>query len=834
MSEDMEITLYGKKQREHLKQRAVVLSAIGKIFSEMYYIDLTNNTLQDINAQNTGAADHGDAVDARETLRKLADTQAVGAFRPIMRNFQDYDTLDARLGKRPIISQEYLNEDKDWIRCSIMPAERDADGRNLAVVYVARTITAEKKELESQDGLIQALAIPYENIYTVNSATGEAVCYRMGQTMNERYGHKFAAGDYEENICNYIDHDVLEEDRWLFARLRHLKDVNELLSENKTYYFNYRVFRNEETRYYQCQLVKPDADRNEFVVGFKYVDDEKRQEFAQQRKLEEALDGLERANTALKEEMAISGALSQEYHSLFKIDAVTGRMSIYRTDGIGMDSKTLENLMKLGIYDGGIVDKYIDSFVAPEDQERVRNATRLSVLQEKVPDKGLYKVGFRRILNGISSYYEMNTIKITDANGHVTFIMGMRDVDDRVKKERMQEMELQKAYVAAETANKAKTEFLFNMSHDIRTPMNAIIGFTDLLEKHLDDKEVVQDYIKKIKTSNEVLLSLINNVLEMARIESGKERLDETRENAFDFLHSVFLLFDSQMKEKGIHFIRSIQVEHPDVMVDKTKMREILLNILSNALKYTPTGGTITMTLAEKPSAQAGYVAYETVVEDTGIGMSKEFLPHIFEDFSREHSSTDSRITGTGLGTAIVKRLVDLMQGEIKVESELGKGTKITLLMRHRIAGENDTKQPGEGLADYRDGDFAGKRILLAEDNDLNAEIAVEVLKEAGFQVERAEDGIICVDMIEKAASDYYDLILMDIQMPNMDGYKATRVIRSLPDKRKAMIPIIAMTANAFDEDRKNALRAGMNGHIAKPIHVDELFSLLAEILKIS
>lgn len=569
-----------------------------------------------------------------------------------------------RLGDKGIISQEYVDNKGDWIRSSIMPAERDEQGRNISVVCVCRPITAEKKELVSQDNLIQALAIPYENIYTVNADTGEAVCYRMGQTMQERYGHKFAVGDYEENIRSYIDNDVLEEDRELFAPLRLMQGVNKLLSDRKTYYFNYRVFRNDEIRYYQCQLVKPVAGGNEFVVGFKDVDEEKRKELIQQHRLEDALAALEKANVALQEEMAISEALSQEYHSLFKIDATTGAMSIYRTDGIGMKMETLKKLMKLGVYDGGILDKYIDSFVALEDKERVRNSTRLSVLQEKVPDKGLFKIGFRRILDGESSYYEMNTVKIKDKEGMVTFIMGMRDVDaevrsqlkqtremeiqreiieglsseyfsvllvdlkteqvavfreegingqriaafcqdnnncwsgiissyarelvsdtsrsefmeklsldyirsrekeysliyeyveesgivyyqlkvafvhksdgttaaiiatrnvdDLIKKERLQEMELQKAYVAAEAASKAKTDFLFNMSHDIRTPMNAIIGFTTLLEKHLDDKDTMQNYIAKIKTSNEFLLSLINNVLEMARIESGKEYL---------------------------------------------------------------------------------------------------------------------------------------------------------------------------------------------------------------------------------------------------------------------------------------------------------------------
>ena len=340
------------------------------------------------------------------------------------------------------------------------------------------------------------------------------------------------------------------------------------------------------------------------------------------------------------------------------------------------------------------------------------------------------------------------------------------------------------------------------------------------------------DYIAKIKTSNEFLLALINNVLEVARIESGKERLDESAENIHDFLQSVFVLFDSQMQQKGIEFVKAVQVEHPNVIFDQTRVREILLNLLSNALKYTSAGGTVTMTVEEIPSEYSGYVTYRTVIEDTGIGMSEEFLPHIFEDFSREHSSTESRVSGTGLGTAIVKKLVDLMHGKIEVESKLGEGSRFTLTMRHQIADEKDTKQTRKTVKGYRVEDFVGKRILLAEDNELNAEIAIAILEEVGFIIERAEDGVICVNMVEKAESDHYNLILMDIQMPNMDGYKATQVIRSLPDKKKAAIPIIAMTANAFEEDRRNAFKAGMNGHIAKPIHVGELFSLLAEMIK--
>ena len=300
-----------------------------------------------------------------------------------------------------------------------------------------------------------------------------------------------------------------------------------------------------------------------------------------------------------------------------------------------------------------------------------------------------------------------------------------------------------------------------------------------------------------------------------------------TASSAHLFYHAICTLFDTQMNEKGIIFRHSLKIRHRNIMIDATKMREILLNILSNALKYTPTGNSVTMTVTELPSEREGYAVYQTVIKDTGIGMSEEFLSHMFEYFSRERTTTESGVSGTGLGTAIVKKLVDLMHGTIDIESKLGEGTKITLKMSHQITENQDVQQNFQNEREYNTRDFTGKRILLAEDNDLNAEIAIAILGEHGIAAERAEDGIVCMNMIEKADADYYDLILMDIQMPNMDGYKATKLIRQLPDKKKSKIPVIAMTANAFEEDKRNAIAAGMNGHIAKPIQVDKLLEII-------
>lgn len=400
-------------------------------------------------------------------------------------------------------------------------------------------------------------------------------------------------------------------------------------------------------------------------------------------------------------------------------------------------------------------------------------------------------------------------------------------------KDILHEEELEKAAIEARMANEAKTRFLFYMSHDIRTPMNAIIGFADLLEKHLDDKKRVIDYISKIKHSSSFLLSLINYVLEMARIESGKATLKTETGDLKNLVNTLNDVFEPSIEEKKLQYTCNLKVENPYVHCDKTKLREILLNVISNSIKYTPEGGSVTVDITEEGhDAEKKVSFYRFTIEDTGIGMSKEYLPHIFEEFSRENTSTESKVIGTGLGLPIVKSLVDLMGGTIEVSSEVTVGTKTIIILPFLVSEEEcknavQEQQESTKLLAL----LMGKRILLAEDNELNAEIAITILEEEGLKVEWAEDGIKCLEMLKKVPEDYYDMILMDIQMPNMDGYRTTEEIKSLPDKR-AQIPIVAMTANVFDEDKKKAYEAGMNGYIAKPIDTKAIFSTLGEILQ--
>ena len=401
----------------------------------------------------------------------------------------------------------------------------------------------------------------------------------------------------------------------------------------------------------------------------------------------------------------------------------------------------------------------------------------------------------------------------------------------RKQREKLYTEEIRKSAEKARKANEAKTRFLFNMSHDIRTPMNAIVGFSGLLEKSLHDEKKSLGYIKKIRVSSDILLTIINQVLEMARIESGKITLNPESVNIREMVEAMNTVFESSLTKKSLEYQCSLNVVHDQILCDKTKMEEIILNVVSNSIKYTNPHGKITVSIDELDSEDEKNANYKVVVEDNGIGMSQDYLPHIFEEFSREHTSTETRVAGTGLGLPIVKSLVDRMGGTIEVESEEGKGTRFIMKFSFPVSLENQVREKEkQNIPDITE-KLEGKRILLAEDNELNAEIAETVLEETGIKVKHVEDGIQCIEELKKMPEKYYDVILMDVQMPNMDGYTATQRIRDLDDSR-AEIPIIAMTANAYDEDRRKAQEAGMDGFLAKPLDVDEMMRLLAQIIK--
>ena len=388
---------------------------------------------------------------------------------------------------------------------------------------------------------------------------------------------------------------------------------------------------------------------------------------------------------------------------------------------------------------------------------------------------------------------------------------------------------LKNALHCAEEGSRAKSSFLFAMSHDLRTPMNAIIGYAELMEAHWGEKEVTTNYLQKLKGASQFLLALIGNVLEIARIESGKETLNEAPWNLMKLEETLDILLDGEISRKQLTVNRNVNIRHANVYCDALKIREIIMNLLSNAVKYTSEGGKIVLDIEEKPSARDGFMTLQIRVSDNGIGISKEYVPYIFDAFTRERSSSESGIIGTGLGLRIVKSFVDLMNGDISVKSEPGKGTCFTVEISCRKIPEEELQQQMEEQPENVS--LAGRRLLLAEDNGLNAEIAMTILQDADAEVELAADGKIAVDKLKDVPVGYYDAILMDIQMPNMNGYEATKAIRKLTDER-AKMPIIAMTANAFEEDRQAALAAGMDDYVAKPVEISELFRTIMKNLK--
>ncbi len=476
-----------------------------------------------------------------------------------------------------------------------------------------------------------------------------------------------------------------------------------------------------------------------------------------------------------------------------------------------------------------------EQYVYPDDIEKLRETLSAENLLA-MPVGGKFRCDFRgrgKNQNGFYKVYSVSAFK-TERDGKMYINLVTMDNTVTMENEMKQKALIEDALLRAENASKAKTDFLSNMSHDIRTPMNAIIGFTTLAITHIDNKERVQNYLGKIAASGKHLLSLINDVLDMSRIESGRIHPEETECNMLDIIHELENMLTLEMEAKKLEFrIDTENVSDGNIICDKLRLNQVLLNLLGNAMKFTAPGGSVSVRVIEKPEKDGGKAIYEFHVKDTGIGMSEEFQKHIFEPFERERTSTVSGIQGTGLGMAISKNIVEMMGGTISVTSKKGVGTEFIVQLPVKKASMQQTEAAAEEEEDVPAVrvPMEGQKVLLVEDNELNREIAGEILGEAGLLVEEAEDGSIAVEKLLEKGPGYYSLVLMDIQMPVMDGYAATRAIRSFENRELAKIPIIAMTANAFEEDRRKALETGMNAHVAKPVNVKQLLNVMEKVI---
>lgn len=535
----------------------------------------------------------------------------------------------------------------------------------------------------------------------------------------------------------------------------------------------------------------------------------------------------EKQEKQLQEFSEIASALAGWYDEVYYIDMQTGHFHTYKTKTENGSMNTHYDYSGDDVF--AATKEAVPNNIHPDDAQIVLDFYSRENLERVLHGEKLISEYYRRKLNNEYLYHCTTAVNSALSKDHI--VIGVTNVSASVAEEQIRKEELYNALQSAKSANAAKSAFLSSMSHDIRTPMNAILGYTTMARKHRTEAAVVDNYLQKIDLAGQTLLSLINQVLEMSRIESGKVMLAEDIANIRDHMDAMVTIMSASASQKNISLSYDINIRDENVITDAAHVNRIISNILGNAVKYTPEGGTIKYTAEQLDYDIPCWGLYRFTIRDTGIGMSEEYLDHIFEAFSRENTSTISHIQGTGLGMSIVKKMVDLFHGTISIQSEQGKGTEVVVTIPMKIQRDVVAKAVEQDTACF---DLHGKKILLVEDNEMNREIAKDILEEFGVEVEDVEDGSIAVEIMQEVAQteeQRFDLILMDVQMPIMDGYEATRQIRKLPGVCKT-IPIIAMTANAFAEDRKLALDAGMDAHVPKPIDILTLSRTIAELIK--
>jgi signal transduction histidine kinase len=521
---------------------------------------------------------------------------------------------------------------------------------------------------------------------------------------------------------------------------------------------------------------------------------------------------------------ALIQALTKDYGNVFNVDLNKNTFEVYRY-GLTIPDDIRDLVLADNNYEH-CINVYISECVYKEDRESLSSAFTIDNIRKRLKNQASFSINYRVVRDNCLIYHQVKCVYVGKNTNNV--ILGFRNVDEEIRREMEQKQILSDALKQAENANRAKSTFLFNMSHDIRTPMNAIIGFTKIAREHITDSALVDDSLLKVENAGNYLLRLINDILDMAKVENGKIELDMSPCSIVGSVKETAAMFRPEMEKKGITFeVTTENITTDNIIFDPMRLKQIEINILSNALKYTNTGGRVSYSLVQTGKAKDGYASYELHFRDNGIGISEEFQKHLFDTFERERNSTQSGIEGTGLGLAITKRLVELLGGSIEVTSEANVGTEFVVKLKAEVAERLADKKVSASKVSFK-----GMRVLTVEDNELNREIINVILSKLDIETETADNGMKAVELIANSKPGYYKLVLMDIQMPYMDGYQATQKIRGLEDPALARIPIVAMTANAFDEDKERAFACGMNEHIAKPIDTARLVEVLQAVSK--
>lgn len=669
----------------------------------------------------------------------------------------------------------------------------------------SREIMDEKSNHDRITSLLQSASDDYLCLIDVNLNTEQEQQFRMHRGI---YMEDWAKGNYDYTYCiaQYAQDFVSDKDRERFREATRLSRLKEVLAKQKDFYIEYDAdIEGQERRLQGKFTINNDNPQEEhMIVGIRDVTELMQEQEKQKIRIE-----------------LIVSAASSVYPFIMEENLTQNRARTLYNSGIVNNGKMEDTTLD------AILESVKTSLLSEEDYQRFYEAMSREA-QIRAYLNGKRELTFRIQQYGDdeeSHWMETKNILMEDINGDILSISMTRCVDEEIE----QTLELQEARDAAESANRAKSTFLFNMSHDIRTPMNAIMGFSAMAEKYVDQPEKVLDCLKKLNVSGDHLLKLINDVLDMARIESGKMEMDVQAHYIPDSVANVEYIFHANLMRKNLQFEVTCDVQNEIAFYDLLRMNQIELNLISNAIKYTPEGGKVAYHV-KQVDYKEGYATYCCIVEDNGIGMSKEFCEHLFQPFEREKTSIVSGIEGSGLGLAIARHLVEQMGGTITCESEQGKGSRFVITVCFKVGTKEDLEEfqkNGKGVLDC-----TGKRVLLVEDNELNREISREILLEEGFVVEEADDGDVAVEKIRNSEPGYYDLVLMDVQMPRMNGYEATRQIRALSVPYQSKIPILALTANAFESDKREAMEAGMNGHISKPIRRKELREQISRCLK--